>query len=371
MDIQSAITQVAGVGRYARLLAQNLCNQPESGKSIDELILFYFNFMGKDQPFSTSNATFKSTKLCPGRAAQLAWKTIGWPPYNFFSGPADIYHFPNFILPPLSRGKSVVTIHDMTFLRFPQFTEEKNLRYLSAKMKDTTQRADAIITNSIFSASELKELMNVDSSKIFPIHLGISANFSRPSNEQITASLKELNINKPYILTVGTVEPRKNIQLLIEVFEKMDNFDGQLVIAGMLGWKYEPILERIRTSSRAKDIIHLQYVTDTHLPALYAGAELFALTSFSEGFGFPPLEAMACGTPVISSSAGALPEILGDNAILMDSFDPELWTAETTKLLTDTTLRDTMINKGHACASKYTWQETARQTNEIYKKVVG
>ena len=363
-DIQSAIAQRAGVGRYARLLAEHLAAAGDI-----ELTLFFFDFRNQARPFTPDGAALKRVSWCPGRLAQLAWKTAAWPPFDFFSGPADIYHFPNFILPPLSQGRSVVTIHDMSFLRFPQFAEKRNLNYLSARIRDTVERSDAIITDSQFSADEIAEFVEVDQKKVFPIHLGISPRFSPVEKADCVPVLRELGVDGPYILTVGTLEPRKNITFLVQAFERLAGFDGKLVIAGMRGWKCEPIIARIRGSSRAGDIVLLDYVPDSHLAALYSGAELFALTSFYEGFGFPPLEAMACGTPVISAASGSLPEVLGSAAILVDAFDIEPWRAEMTRLLTDSALRDRLISDGRTRAAGYTWQETARRTIDVYRAV--
>jgi len=363
-DVQSAITQRAGVGRYARVLAENLAALDDL-----DLVLFFFDFKRRGELFPAANARFKRIPWCPGRLANLAWKTVGRPPFNFFSGPADVYHFPNFILPPLSRGKSVVTIHDMSFMRFPEFAEQRNLKYLSARISDTANRCDAIITDSRFSAAEIAEFVHVDPSRIFPIHLGISPGFSPIPPEKSAPLLQELGIDRPYILTVGTLEPRKNIPFLVGTFEQLTGFDGLLVIAGMRGWKYEPILERIKSSSRARDIVYLDYVPDSHLAPLYSGAELLALTSFYEGFGFPPLEAMACGTPVISAATGSLPEVLGSAAVLVEGFDAETWRGQIDRLLADTQLRETQVARGTEHAAGFTWLETARQTVEVYQKV--
>jgi len=367
IDIQSIIAQRAGVGRYTRQLVQHL---GLSKNNDDKLSLFYFDFQRQGLPFDPSGAEIHPVRFCPGRLAQAAWKNINWPPFDFFAPPADLYHFPNFILPPLSHGKSVVTIHDMSFLRFPQFAEKQNLEYLSARIHDTARRADAIITDSIFSAGEISELLKIPSGKIFPIHLGISENFKAPQPDEIDKTLSILNIHKPYLLTVGTVEPRKNIQFLIDVFEKIEGFDGSLVIAGMRGWKYEPILERIRTSDRAKDIIYIDYIDDLMLPALYAGAELFICASLYEGFGFPPLEAMACGTPILSSCGGSLAEVLGKGAFTMKEFDHEAWKVQAEKILSSNELRKTLIAEGKITAAKYRWTETARKTWEVYRKIV-
>ena len=363
-DVQSAITQQAGVGRYARVLAEHLAAAGDI-----ELTLFFFDFKRQGKPFPADGVTFKRVPWCPGRLAQLAWKTIRWPPFDFFSGPADVYHFPNFILPPLSRGKSVVTIHDMSFMRFPEFAEERNLKYLSARIRDTAARCDAIVTDSQFSADEITELVEVDSSRVFPIHLGISPRFSPAPPAESGPMLRELGIDGPYILSVGTIEPRKNIPLLVETFERLSGFDGRLVIAGMRGWKYEPILARMKGSSRAADITYLDYVPDSHLVPLYSGAELLVLTSFYEGFGFPPLEAMACGTPVVSAATGSLPEVLGTAAVLVEGFDAETWRGHVNRALTDTEQRERLVAAGREHAARFTWQETARKTVEVYGKV--
>ena len=232
IDIQAAIAQQAGVGRYTRQLVQGLA---AGRKPDDALTLFYFDFKKKGLPFNPPDCTTHPVHLCPGRLAQLAWKTIGRPSFNFFAPRADLYHFPNFILPPLSGGKSVVTIHDLSFIRFPQFAEQKNLDYLSARIRDTVQRADAIITDSAFGATELQELLQVPEDKLFPIHLGISENFKPQDPELVTAALRRLGLDRPYLLTVGTVEPRKNLDFIVGLFEHMKDFDGRLVIAGMRG----------------------------------------------------------------------------------------------------------------------------------------
>ncbi len=306
---------------------------------------------------------------CPGRIVQKSWKTLRWPPFNLLAGQADLYHFPNFIIPPITSGKTVVTIHDMSFLRYPQFAESRNLAWLTAGIAGTVQRADAVITDSQFSADEIVECLHVNSDKIFPIHLGLSNHITSPDHNKIDLLRRTKGLDRPYLLMVGTIEPRKNIEFLIKVFERMTTFDGYLVLAGMRGWKYESILSRIRNSNRSLDIRYLEYIKDEELPALYAGAELFLFPSLYEGFGLPPLEAMACGTPVIASFAGSLPEVLGEAALLLRDNDADLWASGAMDLISDASRRQTWIDKGLSHAAHYTWQETARKTWEIYRKV--
>lgn len=367
IDIQSAVTQRAGVGRYTRELVRNLGAMAAN----DSLSLFYFDFMRRGKPFDAPNAAMKPVRFCPGSLAQKSWKTFYWPPFDMFAGDADLYHFPNFVLPPLRKGKSVVTIHDMSFLRYPEYAEDRNVTYLMAHIRDTVARADAIITVSKFSADEIQTFLRVDSARLFPIHQGISQSFAAPPEDRVQALRDRYGLDKPYIVTVGTLEPRKNLQFMVDVFDKLDAFDGYLVLAGMPGWKYQPIFDRIRLSHRAKNIKWIRYVPDNELPALYAGANLFMLTSLYEGFGFPPLEAMACGTVVVCSAGGSLSEVVGNAAMLVDHFDSDKWAEQTMKAITDTDLRRTLVARGFAQARKYTWQATAAKTWEVYRKVCG
>lgn len=365
VDIQAAIAQRAGVGRYTKALVEHL--GPLAGS--DELRLFYFDFMRRGTPFAVPGAVETASRWCPGRFVQQAWKKFDWPPFDWFAGRADVYHFPNFIRPPLSRGKSVVTIHDLAFMRLPQTIETRNLAFLSSQIRQTVERADAIIAVSEFTAREIVELLGVPPERIVTIYQGLTENVRRPDSAAIAAMRDQLGLARPYLLTVGTLEPRKNIPFLVDVFETLGDFDGELVLAGMTGWKYEPILEWIRKSPRATQIRHLSYVPEPLLPALYAGAELFAFPSLYEGFGFPPLEAMACGTPVVASAAASLPEVLGDAAVCVNDFNEQTWADVIHKTLTDSALRSRLRERGLAQAQKYTWAESARRTWEVYRNL--
>lgn len=365
VDIQPAVSQRAGVGRYTKYLVENL----GQFAGADSLAFFYFDFRGHCLSFKVPNATPCPCRWIPGRIIQQFWKQFDWPPFNWFSGKADLYHFPNFTIPPVSTGRSVVTIHDMSFLRFPQFAEEKNLRYLTSVIHKTVARSDAIITDSQFSAAEIADCLGVDADRIFPVHLGVAPEYRQAANDTVVSLRNRLSLDRPYLLTVGTLEPRKNIHFLINVFEQLRGFDGDLVIAGMRGWKYEPILDRIRNSTSAARIRYLEYVDDQDLPGLYTGASLFLTTSFYEGFGLPPLEAMACGTPVISSTGGSLAEVVSDGGITLSDFDVDLWTDTVSGVLLDSSRHAALAGKGASHARRFDWRETARQTFGVYRQV--
>ncbi|MDA0322949.1 MAG: glycosyltransferase family 1 protein [Verrucomicrobia bacterium] len=365
LDFQAAIAQQAGVGRYTLLLADHLAK----AAGPDQLELFFFDFKRSAADGLPAGAEAAAVRWCPGRLAQAAWKTLGWPPFDWFAGAADVYHFPNFILPPCRRGKRVVTIHDVSFMRHPEYTEDRNLAYLEHHIRKTVSRADAIITDSHFSAAEIQELLHVPADRIHAIHLGISDRFTAPPEPEIRAFRARMNLARPYLLSVGTLEPRKNYDFLIDVFEALPQFDGDLVIAGMPGWKLDPILKRIRTSPKAAQIRYLQYVPLQDLPSLYAGAELFAFPSHYEGFGFPPLEALACGTPVISSTAASLPEVLDDAATLLATDSRDAWVAAIESILQAGKGDADRIERGCAQARKFRWDCTAQETWKLYREI--
>lgn len=366
MDIQAALGQRAGVGRYVRELLFHL--GAEAGS--DELAAFYFDFKRTGLETIPPGVEMRSCRWMPGRVAQAAWKRLGFPPYEWFAGQADLYHFPNFIRPPLGRSrKSVVTIHDLSFLRMSETTEAKNLAWLSAKIRATADKADAILTDSHFSAREIVELLNVPESKVFPVWLGLPKFGPPPAPEAAAQARKALGLEKPYLLMVGTIEPRKNIPFLVKIYEALKDFDGDLVLAGGLGWKTGPTLRALSESPRKSGIKLLKHLSDAQLAALYAGAAAFVFPTRYEGFGFPPLEAMGRGAPVISARNSSLPEVLGDAAEWVDGYDAEEWAAKVRAVLFDAARAARLRAAGLEQAKKFTWEETARRTWAVYRRL--
>jgi glycosyltransferase involved in cell wall biosynthesis len=366
LDIQASLGQRAGVGRYVRELLGHL--GAEAGT--DEIAAFYFDFKRTGLDKVPPGVGMRACRWLPGRVAQAAWKRIGFPPYDWFAGAADLYHFPNFIRPPLARGrKSVVTIHDVSFLRMPETTEAKNLAWLSAEIHNTAEKADAILTDSQFSAREICELLKVRREKVFPVWLGLPEFGPPPAPEAAEQTRKALGLDRPYLLMVGTIEPRKNIPFLVNVYEALKDFDGDLVLVGGLGWKTGPTLRALSESPRKAGIKLLKHVSDDQLSALYAGAAAFVFPTRYEGFGFPPLEALGRGVPVISARHSSLPEVLGEAAEWVDGFDAEEWARKIRAVLGDSARAARLRAAGRAQAKKFTWAETARKTWEVYRQL--
>ena len=368
LDYQPAVAQRAGIGRYTRVLAAELARLLSEN---DTLSLFHCDFRRRSRAVDISGAESVVFRALPGSVMQKLWHYAKFPPFNWVAGDADVYHFPNFTTRPLTHGKSVVSIHDMSFVRFPQFAEKRNLRHLRSAILRTADEADAIITISDFSRSEIEDLLPAARGKVHVTHLGISPEFRIAEPDAVAAVKRRLGLERPFMLTVGTVEPRKNLEFLVDVFERVAGEGIDCVIAGAPGWRCDPIFKRFAETRYADQLHYVRFVPDGDLAALYSAASLFVIPSHYEGFGLSPLEAMACGTPVLSSSGGSLPEVLGDAACVLPRFDADEWAHAALPLIRDRDLRADVIQRGILHVSHFSWQQTAVQTFEVYRKVVG
>ena len=369
LDIQPALAQGGGIGRYTRELLRHL---PDAAPDLD-FSAFFFDFNRRGLPFPPPPArTLRPCRWCPGRIAQQLWKRLHAPPYPFFAGPADLYFFPNFIRPPMgrSRARTVVAIHDVSFLRLPETTEPKNLAWLRAGIAQSAKSADAIVTDSRFSASEIAETLSVPPSKIHPVLLGVAPPPPAPDPGDAARRRTRLGLLRPYLLMVSTIEPRKNIPFLVKVFEALRSFDGDLALVGGLGWKTGPILDAIARSPASSRIRLLSHIPDPDLDAVYAGASAFVFPSLYEGFGLPPLEAMARGTPVVAARNSSLPEVLGDAPLWIDGWDPAHWAASIQALLDSHSDLARLRAAGPLQASRFTWSSTAASTAALFRSLL-
>lgn len=317
--------------------------------------------------------SFKRFRI-PNRLFFLSARYFNQPKIDKLLGKIDVYFNPHFFPAPLSANcRKIVTFHDLSFLRYPEFFSWRKRiwqRFLVAAQKEAVQ-ADKIIAVSQSTRQDLINLYGIKPDKIKVIHSGIGEKFKNLKSGSWSLAIKrKYNLPKKFILYFGTIEPRKNLVGLIKAFELLGT-KHKLVFAGTKGWLYQDILKTARESKRRKDIFFTGFVEDEDKPQLYNLADLFIYPSFFEGFGFPPLEAMACGVPTVVSHASSLPEVVGQGALMIDphNIDEMAWALET--ILTDESLRKSLVEKGFVQAKKFSWSKCARETLEVIKKAAG
>ena len=283
----------------------------------------------------------------------------------------DLAHV-QYIIPPSAPCPVVTTIHDIAFRRFPELFPLKHRLLLNWLIPMATRWAAAVITCSESTRRDLIELMNVPEEKIVVTPYGVDPIYRPlPREEAAVQARTLLGVPIPYVLAVGLLQPRKNLPRLVRAWGRIaGRVPHTLVIAGKRGWDNEA-LDLAVAALPAGARPHLTgYVADADLPLLYAGADLFAYPSLYEGFGFPPLEAMACGTPVLTSNVSSLPEVAGDAALLVDPASERSIADGVFSLLSDPERRARMSEAGLRQAAGFTWRRTAEQTVEVYERVL-
>ncbi|EAZ88744.1 glycosyltransferase family 4 protein [Crocosphaera chwakensis] len=285
----------------------------------------------------------------------------------------DIIQGTDHYIFPYRKASKIMTIHDLTFIKFPQYSTKIVKGYLE-RIKHCLSWTDAIITFSESTKQDIIKLLNIDPNVIY-----VTPQASRYSPNYLTRQILYDNRNfidyylyKPYFLFVSTLEPRKNILTLIQAFEYLKQnykIPHQLILVGKKGWNYQDILETINTSQIKEDIQHLDYISDELVAILYSQAEAFIYPSFYEGFGLPVLEAMTLGSPVITSPTSSLPEVAGDAALYIDPTDYYQLAQTMLKVVDNSTLRKEMINKGKIQAEQFSWQQTAEKTLNVYQSI--
>lgn len=298
----------------------------------------------------------------PARLAVTAWEVLGFPEVERLTGPVDVFHGTNFWAPPLKRGSSLITIHDLTFWLYPELCTPQIRRYRWIVPR-VLKRCAAVLTPSNTVAEQVVAELGFSRDRIVVTPEGVRGVFENA--RQDAALLQRLGVDGDYVLFAGTQEPRKNLDRLIEAMGRVPQ-DLKLVIAGPPGWGSVDLPALSHSLHLDERIVFSGYLTDTALGALMAGARAFVFPTLYEGFGLPPLEAMAAGVPVVASNTGALTEILGDAAIWCDPLDADSIAEAITRAVTDEELRTSVIELGKVRASLYTWAETARLTRQAY-----
>jgi glycosyltransferase involved in cell wall biosynthesis len=286
----------------------------------------------------------------------------------------DVLHSPDFIPPlRLRTFASVITIHDLAFMHFPEIHDEHGRRYYG-QLERAVRIAEQIIAVSESTAADVRKLLRPDPGRLHVVYEAVDPFFSPPDGEpdsELAAARGELELDDRFILFVGTIEPRKNIPMLVRAYADLRRLLGEdappLVLAGPRGWLADEVFELVAAADLAGVVRFTGRVSKSRLRALYRAATIVVLPSLYEGFGLTALEAMACGTPVLASRSGAVPEIAGDAAEYADATDPRAWTDTMAALLADERHRRTMIEAGARRVTLFSWERAARETLEIYR----
>ncbi len=369
MEVTAAVTQGGGIGRYTRELLRAL-NRVDA---VNAYALFYASRSPR-HALPPLNANFR-VKALPFHDIWLArfWGRARVPaPVEWITGAVDVYHSPDFTLPPTRRGtRTLLTVHDLSFVRDPGSAAPGLLTYLNAVVPRSVARADHVLADSLATRDDLVELYRTPADKISVLYCGVEDVFAPVTDAAaLTAVRAKYGLGgAPFVLAVSTLQPRKNYVRLLEALAQVPDNDLRLVFAGGKGWLYDSIFAAVERLGLRERVTFAGFVDDADLPALYSAAQVLAYPSLYEGFGLPMLEAMACGTPVVASIASCLPEVAGDAALLIDPYDVAALAEALTRAHTDEALRADLRARGRLRAAGFRWDESARQLVELYRRI--
>jgi glycosyltransferase involved in cell wall biosynthesis len=388
IDISRYIDKSGGVGIYAANLLKFLLKIDADNKYIG--YSFFYDCFPDGWNKKESAGIFSDYYTSPNIYTNFSLNKIDWSTNTIkkswsrasiegkekLLGDVDVIHSTAYIVPELLRAKLVVTIHDLSFMLFPDFHTEENKTLLMKNLIYINSRPDKIICDSKQTKKDLIRFFHVPEEKIKVIYLGVDHVFSDHISEEkkdIILAKHDL-IGLDYILTVASIEPRKNFERVIKVFaeilkdRKYNNLF--LVCAGGAGWKNETIYSLVREKGLEEKVKFLGFVEETDLPVIYNRAKFFMYPSVYEGFGLPVLEAMASRVPVLTSNVSSLPEVAGDAAIMVDPYNEKEIYRASVNLLENEKLRKELQAKGVERSNLFTWENTAFQTLEVYKEVL-
>lgn len=361
---------LSGVGNYI----EKILIEFGKTKLKDNLILF-----GAKNDYDYSKINLEDRTLLSNRIisknkiSRIIWEQSILPMKSSEKN-IEILHCPAHVSPLVSSKKIILTIHDLAFKLLPKTFKLPNRIYLNNIVPVSIKKADKIIAVSKNTKKDIIEQYNIPSDKITVIYNGINNDYKVIDKSDIINKIKKkYNLSNEFILYLGTLEPRKNITNLIKAYSlyksKLNN-EIKLVIAGGKGWLYEDVFSLVEEKQLEEDVVFTGYVDEEDIVPLYNAATLFVYPSLYEGFGLPPLEAMACGTPVITSNVSSLPEVVGDAAITVDPHNINKLSQAINRILDNENLQNEMIQKGIERSKKFTWEKTARETIKIYEKVL-
>ncbi|MDY7077799.1 MAG: glycosyltransferase family 1 protein [Chloroflexota bacterium] len=354
----------AGVHQYIYHLLRHL------GRADDSLR--YTILLGEGALSPDVMITSLRSRWPTGRpAVRVLWEQL-MQPWALRRIGADLVHGPVFVGPLFAPCPVVVTIHDLSFIRFPNLFRPANRLYLTVLTRLSARRARRLIAVSAHAATETAQLLGVPSERIDVVYHGVDPAFRPLPPDEIATFRQRQGLPERFLLFVGTLEPRKNLVRLVEAFARIPESNGRvgLVLAGGKGWLYNELFARVEALGLSEVVIFPGYVVNDELPLWLNAATILAYPSVYEGFGLPVLEAQACGTPVLTSNVSSLPEAAGDAALMVDPYDVESLAAGLNRLLTDEPLRHELRERGLAHARQFSWPCTAQETARVYRRVL-
>jgi len=370
IDGSSILPRRTGIGHYTAHLLRHLARLD----SQNEYVVF-LNSLRQRPPreswMAQKNFAVRRRRI-PGPALLFAWRWFNRPAIERFVGGVDVFHSPASYVPPQRRGARVTTVHDLYFMRDPEACEMLGGRYLLATLPRRVKEMDRVIADSRSTRDDLIELLGVPAERIAVVYPGVESDFRRVEERERVAEVRaRYGLPERYVLFVGTIEPRKNVERLIEAYSivRGERPDAPaLAIVGGRGRNAGRANRAVETFGLSESVVFTDYVGHADLPALYSGADLFVLPSLYEGFGLPVLEAMACGVMVVAGDTTALPELVGDRGVLVDPMRPSQIAAGIARGLSDAAFRAECVRRGLAFAREMTWERCARQTLAVYEE---
>ncbi len=368
LELQPCCGKRSGIGTYTYEIARRL-------KDDDELHFCgnLFNFCGRNdnsEALKGIEMPMIERRIFPYGVYRRIWNCLPLGYESFFPTNADLSIFFNYIVPPRIHGKTITTIHDMTYLRFPETVDKSNLRRIERGIKYSIERSNRILTLTEFSKREIIDFLGVPAEKIelIPCAASVSDDYA-----DFSETAAKYNIEKPYIFYVGTIEPRKNLPRLIEAFglvKEKYHIPHRLVIAGGKGWQEDAFYDAIEKCPAKEDIQLIGYIYTPEKNTLYKNAAAFLFPSLYEGFGIPPLEAMYHNCPVVASNAASLPEVCGEAAAYVDPLDAESIAGGIWKVVSDEAFAQDMRKKGIEREKLFTWESSVEKLKSICKEVL-
>jgi glycosyltransferase involved in cell wall biosynthesis len=367
LDVLALSGELTGVGRFCSGLSAALADR-------DELEL---------HPYAVAKHAASATRAprvalgldaktwpVPARLANSVWARADWPPIEWLVGAVEVVHGTNYVVPPARHAARVVTVHDLTALRYPEMCVPASLAYPRLVARAARQGAFVHVPSG-FVRDEVIELLAVAPDRVRIVPHGVDGPQARTAGSLVGPGRGASRTRPaPYVLALGAVEPRKDLPTLVKAFAEIAPANGELelVVAGPEGWGTEPFSAAVAASGVSGRVVRLGYLEESARLELLSGALVLAYPSLYEGFGFPPLEAMAAGVPVVATAAGAIPEVVGDAAELVAPGDVSALAGALERVISDEALRARLVSAGHARVARFTWAGAAGAMSELYSQ---